>query len=185
MGRTAVVLSSAHVTDGGGHGVDVTCDPDGGRIVTAPHFANAGVDALALPGDSVALEDSSGTGCEQATGYADTANAGKAAPGEVRLYARDSSGAVKGDVWLKGDGTIVATNGGGTLTLSPDGVLSVGGSSDAAALASVVDALLKALAACTPAPAVAPDAGEPGLAAIKLAMADFLTSASALLKVGG
>lgn len=127
MGRTAVVLSSAHVVDGGGHGVDVTYDPDGGRNATAPSFTSPGVDALALPGDSVALEDSSGTGCEQATGYADTANAGKAAPGEVRLYARDSSGAVVLELWLKGDRSMHVTNGLGSFEMASNGAVTING----------------------------------------------------------
>jgi hypothetical protein len=142
-------------------------------------MTNPGVDALPLPGDTVALEDSSGTGCEQATGYADTRNAGKAAPGEVRLYSRDASGAVMGDVWLKGDGSIVATNAGGSLTLSAVGVLSVAGSSDSAALASVVDAILAAFVASTP------SGTETGLTTIKTALALLTSSASQRLKVGG
>jgi hypothetical protein len=55
----------------------------------------------------------------------------------------------------------------------------VGGNSDAAALASVVDAILGAIASCTPA------GTEPGLAAIKLALAPYLTSASTVLSLGG
>lgn len=185
MGRLAQVLNSTRTSDSSGHGVDVQVDPGGGANATVPHFTNPGIDGSPLPGDFAALEDSTGVGEEFCAGYADTRNAGKAAPGEVRLYARDASGAVQGDLWLKGDGSIVGINGGGTLTLSPAGVLSVSGSSDAAALASVVDAILSAFASCVPAPSAPPDAGEPGLLTIKTALASHLTSASQLLKVGG
>lgn len=187
MGRIAQVLRSTRTSDDTGHGLDVVADPGGSANATAPHYSSPGVDSAPLPGDYAALEDSTGVGEEFCAGYADTANAGLAAPGEVRLYSRASTGAVQGDVWIKGDGTIVATNAGGSLTLSPGGVLMVGGSSDAAALASVVDAILSAIAACVPAPAVpaVPDTGEPGLASIKLALVSVLTSASTRLKVSG
>lgn len=59
------------------------------------------------------------------------------------------------------------------------GQAEIGGSSDAAALASVLDALLTAIAASTPPPAT-----EPGLLAVKTAMAAYVTSASSVLKVG-
>jgi hypothetical protein len=193
MGRTAQVLSATHVVDAGGHGVDVVADPGGVRNVTAPQYIAPGVDALALAGDSVALEDSSGTGCEQATGYADTRNAGKTAPGEIRLYARDSNGVVVGDLWLKGDGSIVATNDGGSVAFSPEGVLSVSGSSDAAALASAIDRIGRAIS-------VIPEAVSPAdvLAAVNAVVTAFklsyppvglapslATAGSELLKVGG
>lgn len=54
----------------------------------------------------------------------------------------------------------------------------VGGTTDAAALASAVDTILAAIAACTP------SGTETGLAAIKAALASLTTSASAVLKLG-
>lgn len=54
----------------------------------------------------------------------------------------------------------------------------IGGSSDAAALSSVVDAMLAALASSTP------SGTETGYAALRTAMASYLTSASAVLKLG-
>ena len=184
MTRVAEVKSAARVQDEDGHGVNITADP-GGTQVTAPHFADPGDDSLPLPGDYTALDESSGAGGEHATGYADVRNAGKALAGEKRIYARDAIGAVVGDLWLRRDGTIIGTNAGGTLTLSPAGVLSVSGSSDAAALASVVDAMIKAIKSSTPATPSGPDAGEPGFIALKTALADILTSASTKLKLGG
>jgi hypothetical protein len=106
VSRVAEVLDSTRVNDEGAHGLDVKCDPGGGDNVTAFHFADAGDDGRPLPGDFVALEDSSGSGAEQATGYADTKNAGKALPGEKRIYSRDAEGAIVAEVWLQGDGKI-------------------------------------------------------------------------------
>lgn len=193
MGRVAIVLSSSRVVDQGGHGVDVKCDPGGGPNVTAPHFTNPGVDAQPLPGDSAALEDSSGTGAEHATGFADTKSAGRAGPGELRIYARDQSGEVTGELWLQGDGTIVATNSsGGALTLSSDGVVSVSGDSDAPALASVMDAIFRKLAVGVPAAVPATNPAST-MALVNLILnaiqstygALVVSSASEKLKVGG
>jgi hypothetical protein len=104
---------------------------------------------------------------------------------EGETVLRALGGGTPGYIKLKPDGTISAQNGGGTVELSPAGVLSVGGSTDAAALASVLDAVLSAISSAVPAPVSGPDAGEPGLLAIQLALAAYLTSASTKLKVGG
>ena len=106
VSRVAQVLDATRVNDEDGHGLDVKCDPGGGNNITAPHFADAGDDSPPLPGDFAALADSSGSGAEHVTGYADTKNAGRAAKGEKRIYARNPSGAVVAEVWLKGDGTV-------------------------------------------------------------------------------
>lgn len=126
MSRVAVLLSFERVNDGG-HGADVKVDPNGGSPVTAPHFACPGDDSFPLAGDYVALEDSSGSGAEQATGYADVRNAGKARAGEKRIYARDASGATVVEVWLKNDGSIVISNASGSFTLAPSGVVAING----------------------------------------------------------
>lgn len=48
------------------------------------------------------------------------------APGEKKLYSTDETGAtVKGFVHLKNDGTIIADNGGATITATPGGKLTV------------------------------------------------------------
>lgn len=127
MSRVVEVLDSTRVNDEGGHGLDVKCDPGGGANVTAPHFADAGDDGRPLPGDFAALEDSSGSGAEHATGYADVRNAGKAAPGEKRIYARDPQATPVCEVWLKGNGTIVITNDQGSFEMAPNGDVTING----------------------------------------------------------
>lgn len=193
MSRIAVVVSSERIDDDTGHGLDVTVDPGGTNTTRVEHYAAPGDDSTPLPGDFAALGESSGTGGEHCTGYADVQNAGKTAPGEKRIYARDATGAFKGEVWLKGDGTIVASNAGGTITLSPDGVLSVSGASDAAALASKVDKIGRPIsaipAAITPADVLA--AVNSIVSAFKLAyptvgaVPSIATVGSQKLKVGG
>jgi len=126
MSRVAAVLSSERVTDDDGHGVDVKCDP-GGNPITAPHFADAGDDSQPLPGDFVALGDSSGSGGEHVSGFADVRNEGKAKPGEKRIYARDASGAVKIELWLRGDGSLVIDNGSGQVELAKSGDVTING----------------------------------------------------------
>lgn len=121
MAQQGLVVSVARVTDEGVESVEVRCDTGGGAIITADHFQPAGVDALPLPGDFAAIEDSTGTGAKQATGYHDGNNAGKSANGEHRIYGRNADGVVVSEFWLKGDGTVAITGlvNGGTATLDP------------------------------------------------------------------
>ncbi len=126
MSRVAEVLASERTVDEGAHGVDVKCDP-GGDTITAEHFSDPGDDSQPLRGDFVALSDSSGSGCEAAVGFADVKNQGKAKPGEKRIYARDASGAVKVELWLKGDGSLVIDNGSGQVELASSGDVTING----------------------------------------------------------
>jgi hypothetical protein len=103
MGRIAEVLSIERTSDG----TAIKVDPGGGANVTAQHFADAGDDSQPLPGDFTALEDSSGAGAEQVSGYHDPKNAGQAGPGEKRIYSRNADGAPVAEVWLKANGEVV------------------------------------------------------------------------------
>jgi len=106
------------------NGVDETVKVDpGGTSQTCDHYSPCGIDAPPLPGDFAALDESSGTGSESCTGYADPTNTRKASGGEFRAYARDDDGAVVGEAWFKGDGTIVFENlNGWGFSISPAGV---------------------------------------------------------------
>jgi hypothetical protein len=124
----ATVLASERATEDGAHVVDVKADLGGGDNATLDHFTPPGVDALPLPGDGAAISGGASTGGEQATGYNDPKNEGKAQPGEVRLYARSPAGAVVGEFWLKGDGEIRCENiAGGFFVLKADGSFEVNG----------------------------------------------------------
>jgi len=80
-----------------------------------------GVDALPLPGDVVVTAPGGSTGTEQAVGFIDPKNEGKAAEGEHRAFGRNASGAIVNDWHLKGDGTIRGSNGGGWFEFGADG----------------------------------------------------------------
>lgn len=123
MGRLGEVLDFERAEDG----PETKVDCGGGEIITAAHFDSAGVDAPPLPGDTAALEDSTGTGAQQVSGYQDTQNEGAASPGEVRFYARNSAGAIMAELWLKGDGTIEFSNLAGAGKLNPDGSAEING----------------------------------------------------------
>lgn len=119
-GQIGIVESSERAEDEGAHVVEVQCDPGGGAAVTAEHYAPPGVDARPLPGDTVALQPSTGSGRMQAAGYADTRNEGKAEAGEHRVYARDANGEVVAEVWVKGNGDVAirSIKAGGKVTIN-------------------------------------------------------------------
>lgn len=99
---------------------DTKVDPGGGALREAQHFAPLGDDAHPLAGDyavAVAVQGSRLV----VVGYVDPKNAQSAQPGERRIYARDASGAEVCSVWLKSDGSIVAQNANGVLTLEAGG----------------------------------------------------------------
>jgi hypothetical protein len=128
MSRTAQVVSSTRVSGEDGYGLDVTIDPGGGDATIVSHYAASGDDAPPLDGDYCALTDASGTGAENAVGYADVQTAGKASPGEKRIYARKPDGSVACDVWLKGDETIEITFGlGGAISCKANGDVVING----------------------------------------------------------
>lgn len=127
MGFLGEVISSARTTVDGSQAPEVTVDRGGDEIVTAHHFSAPGDDGPPLPGDLAYLGDDEGAGAAQAVGFQDPATPGKAAPGERRLYARSGPGAVAIELWLKADGSLVATGlAGGVLALGPDGSGRVG-----------------------------------------------------------
>jgi hypothetical protein len=93
------------------------------ETVTAELLAEPGVDALPLPGDEAMIEEAEGQGETSINAFADPKNAGKAEPGERRIYARDASGKVVFEVWIKGDGSGSLINEKGKFTLLADGSL--------------------------------------------------------------
>lgn len=128
MGRIAIVIATERVVDEGAHALDVVCDPNGGNLVTASHFSACGEDAPPLNGDTAALEDSTGAGAEQVAGYIDTRNAGVAAPGEKRIYARDAAGSIVAEIHLKGSGSIrIENSAGGFLEIGDSGTVTING----------------------------------------------------------
>jgi hypothetical protein len=117
--RIAEVLEAERKTDEGIETVDVKVEVSQDDTMTAEHFAPVGFDAPPLPGDNALVHELAGAGEGAAVGYHDPKNPGKAAPGEVRTYARDASGAVVAEIWAKGSGDIeiVALKAGGKIKL--------------------------------------------------------------------
>ena len=127
MGFLADVLSFARETVRGAKAPEVKVDRGGGDTLRAGHFTNPGIDAVPLPGDVAAVEDSSGTGAGQVTGYQDPLSEPEAAEGEVRIYSRSAPGVVIAKVWVKKTGEVLIANNIGTLTLNPDGTIEANG----------------------------------------------------------
>jgi hypothetical protein len=121
MGRIARVLSFVRSLSNGAKVTDVKSDPGGGANTTAQHFAPAGDDSHPLDTDYTLLVPLPRSGGAAAVGYLDPSNTPKAEAGDKRIYARDSSGAVVAEVWLKNDGTALVSNGNGSIELAPDG----------------------------------------------------------------
>lgn len=106
---------------------DVKLDPGGGPNVTSEHFSAPGDDAHPLPGDYVVHVAIQRSGGSAVVGYLDPKNDQKAAAGDKRIYARDSDGASIVELWLKNDGTAVLENENATVTLAPNGDITVDG----------------------------------------------------------
>jgi hypothetical protein len=103
---------------------EVRVDMGGGDIVEAEHVSDPGDDSHPIPGRDVAtVTDSPGAGNKQTSGYFDPLNPPQTAPGEKRIYGRDSeTGLVVNEFWLKNTGEIAITIlNGAALTITSDG----------------------------------------------------------------
>lgn len=128
MGKLGIIQSFVRRVRGGVPVSDVAVDAGGGFIITAEHFSAIGDDAHPLAEDYVALMSNTGAGRESAIGYLDPVNTPTAGPGEKRIYSRDaSSGVTAAEIWLKSDGSIVASNGSGSFALAAGGVVTING----------------------------------------------------------
>jgi hypothetical protein len=127
VGFLATVVEFLRSSDQGTPTPEVKFDRGGNDTVTGYHFAPPGTDAPPLPGDVGYLGDDLGAGNAQAVGYQDPKNAGVAAVGEHRIYARSSTGALVAELWLKADGAILARSvlAGSSAELGADGSISL------------------------------------------------------------
>lgn len=127
MGRIVGVRSFQRRTLRGANLSQVKVDLGGGRLQTADHFAAAGDDSQPLAGDLAIVVSKVGAGRLSVVGYADTASTPRAAPGDKRLYSRDSDGANVAEVWIKSDGSVIISNDSGAVTLAPSGEVDING----------------------------------------------------------
>ena len=121
MGELAKLLSFVRRVRRDANVSDAKVDTGGGPNITAEHFSTPGDDSHPLPGDFVLLVRVQQTGRSAAAGYLDPLNEQTAGPGERRLYARDSAGAIVSTIWLKNTGEVLINNGLGSVKLRPDG----------------------------------------------------------------
>ena len=121
MGELAKLLSFVRRVRRGANVSDAKVDTGGGPNITAEHFSTPGDDSRPLPGDFVLLVQVQQTGRSAAAGYLDPLNEQTAGPGERRLYARDSAGAVVSTIWLKNTGDVLIDNGAGSIELQAGG----------------------------------------------------------------
>ena len=125
-GRVAKVFAFVRDVVGGSIVSTVTGDPGGGANRSYQHFAGSGDDSQPLTTDFLVAVDTEREGAAVAVGYHDPVNAGIALPGEQRSYSRDpATGLVVGATIHTADGSIVSSNAGGSITLSPDGTMTV------------------------------------------------------------
>jgi len=134
MGRLAKLLSFTRVTREGANLSEVKIDPDGGSNITGEHFSAPGDDSYPLITDIVITSTNNRTGGESVIGYIDVKNAGIAAEGDKRIYARDSGGNIVCALWLKNDGTVdlssdsdVKVTSGGAIDLTSSGDVNING----------------------------------------------------------
>lgn len=123
MGRLATVGEFLRNNDQGTPTPEVKCDAGDGDASTAGHFAPAGTDAPPLAGDVAYLAEDLGRGNAQAVAYQDPKNAGVAAGGEHRIYARAPDGTPVAEIWAKADGSILVRSilKGSSVELGADG----------------------------------------------------------------
>jgi hypothetical protein len=125
VGLTAKLLAFTRIVRRGANANDVKASLGGGENMTAEHFSAPGDDSNPLPGDYIALVNSTGSGSKLAVGYLDPKNQQKAEAGEKRIYSRDGDGAQVAEIWLKSDGTLVVNSTGPVEISSPDSSVTV------------------------------------------------------------
>ena len=121
MGRIGRVLSFVRSVINGAEASEAKVTFGASYNVTAEHFSAPGDDGHPLAGDYLIMLTNGREGGVSAVGYIDPLNAGKAAPGEKRMYGRSAAGAPVCEVWCKADGSVVLSNDNGNVTLAPDG----------------------------------------------------------------
>lgn len=109
-------------------GPEISVELGGDDPATADHYAPAGDDSPPLEDDlAVLVEITEATDTYAAVAYTDETPR-VAEPGEVRRYARDSSGEVVSSIHLKGDKTVeIAQANGASVVIASDGEITITG----------------------------------------------------------
>jgi hypothetical protein len=100
---------------------DVKLDTGGGDVLTATFAQGSGSDSVPLPGDypvSVRIDRAGGL---VVVGFVEPDATQTAQAGDRRMYARGANRAEVVQIWLKNDGTLLASNANGSYELRPNG----------------------------------------------------------------
>lgn len=130
MGVIGKLLSFARTTRDNAKQADIKIATSGDTL-TAQYVQGAGDDAVPLPGDYPLCVRIERAGRIVVVGFVEPDATQAAQAGERRMYARDGDRAEVVQIWLKNDGTLLASNENGSYELRPDGshkMISPGGS---------------------------------------------------------
>jgi hypothetical protein len=122
MPRLAFVVSFERSDEEGAKVALLKVDT-GGDTITVYHHGDIGDDSQPLPNDTVVLDEAE----ENVVSYADTVNAGKAGPGDKRIYARKADGSMAVELWLKANGSTLLANENGRWELAANGDVTING----------------------------------------------------------
>lgn len=121
MGFIAILENFVRIAKNGAKYAEGKIDQGGVLLKTCAHFSAPGDDSHPLIGDYPLAVPIPQRGGAAIAGYVDPKNAGITAPGEKRIYARNTDGEIQGSLWLKSDGTNILSNAVVSLTQNPDG----------------------------------------------------------------
>jgi hypothetical protein len=127
MGLISRVVNYARAVRQGANVSDVTHDSGGGVTHTGEHFQPSGHDCPPMSGDYVVTVSVQRTGSQVVAGCVDPSQQQTALPGEVRIYARDTSGGQSIELYLQRDGSATLSNGSGAITLTAGGTVDING----------------------------------------------------------
>ena len=131
MGVIGKLLAFVRAPRNGANQSDIKLDTGGGDVLTATFAQGAGDDSVPLPGDypvSVRIDRAGGL---VVVGFVEPDATQTAQAGDRRMYARGANRAEVVQIWLKNDGTLLASNANGSYELRPNGshkMISPGGS---------------------------------------------------------
>ena len=120
MGVIGKLLSFARTTRDNAKQADIKLATSGDTL-TAQYVQGAGDDAVPLPGDYPLCVRIERAGRVVVVGFVEPDATQTAQAGERRMYARDGDRAEVVQIWLKNDGTLLASNENGSYELRPDG----------------------------------------------------------------
>ena len=120
MGIIGKLLSFTRATRDNAKQADIKIATSGDTL-TAQYVQGAGDDAVPLPGDYPLRVRIERAGRVVVVGFVEPDATQAAQAGERRMYARDGDRAEVVQIWLKNDGTLLASNDNGSYELRPDG----------------------------------------------------------------